>query len=69
VAKLALSLWNGQCAFSRRECLTGFNEERTAPARRLVSYIAEYAKIAIWSRWGMPRRDLPQLWELDHLAD
>jgi hypothetical protein len=44
LAKLVLSLWNDECAFSLRECLSGLDAERTALALRLVSHFAEHGE-------------------------
>ena len=40
LAKLLLSLWNDDFAFSYRECVDGLDEYRTAIAIRVVSHYA-----------------------------
>ena len=44
LAKLVLSLWNAECAFSFRECISNLDEDRTALAVKMVSYFARHGE-------------------------
>ena len=69
LAKLVLSLWNGDCAFSFRECVSNLDEPRTALALRMVAHFAERGEDSDLVAVGRRVCDLcPRLWDLGEAA-
>lgn len=65
MAKLVMSLWNGDVAFSFRECISSFDQEREALALRLVQAFVAYGETAELVRIGHEINEFyPRLWEL-----
>ena len=44
LAKLILSLWNGDCAFSFRECVSSFDPARSDLARRIITHFLAHGE-------------------------
>lgn len=65
LAKLVLSLWNSDAAFSFRECVSNLDEARTAIALRCVAHFAKHGEDGELVEVGYAVHDLfPRLWEL-----
>jgi hypothetical protein len=70
LAKLILSLWNLECAFSFRECIYNLDEERTALAVRVVAHFAQHGEDRELVEAGHAVcREFPRLWDLGQAAD
>jgi hypothetical protein len=69
LAKLLLSLWNDQCAFSFRECVGNLDDERSSIAIRMVEHFNRYGEDAELVEVGHLVCELyPRLWELGQAA-
>ncbi len=70
LAKLVLSLWNDDCAFSFRECVGNLDEDRTALALRMVARFAARGEDPELVGAGHEVcRAYPRLWDLGQAAD
>lgn len=70
LAKLILSLWNQECAFSFRECIAGLDADRTALALRVVAHFVQVGEDEELVAIGHTVCDLyPRLWDLGQAAD
>ena len=70
LAKLVLSLWNDECAFSFRECISNLDEDRTRLALRLVTHFAARGEDQELVAAGHEVcRAYPRLWDLGQAAD
>lgn len=65
MAKLVLSLWNSDAAFSFRECVNNFDDTRAALALRMVQHFTKHGEDSELVEVGYTVHDLfPRLWEL-----
>lgn len=65
LAKLLLSLWNSECGFSFRECVSNLDTNLTKLAVRMVSHFAEHGEDQELVAVGYKVCDAyPRLWEL-----
>jgi hypothetical protein len=65
LAKLILSLWNDDCAYSFRECVRSFDKDRDALAGRIISHYLAHGEDAELIRAGdHVYKAHPRLWEL-----
>jgi hypothetical protein len=65
LAKLILSLWNDDCAYSFRECVRSFDAERSDLALRIMHRYLVHGEDAELRRAGEHvYRTHPRLWEL-----
>ncbi|ARJ66149.1 hypothetical protein WV31_10980 [Magnetospirillum sp. ME-1] len=70
LAKLVLSIWNSDCAFSFRECIANLDPERTALAVRVAAHFAEVGEDDELVEIGHAVCALyPRLWDLGEAAD
>jgi len=70
LAKLILSLWNGDVAFSFRECINSLDGGRTQLALRMVAYFADHGEDPELVQIGHEVCEVyPRLWELGDAAD
>jgi hypothetical protein len=69
LAKLVLSLYNDDCAFSFRECITSLDDNNTALAVRVAEHFAGHGEDAELRRAGERLLELnPRLWDLGQAA-
>jgi hypothetical protein len=69
LAKLILSLWNEECAYSFRECVRSFDEERSALAGRMIAHFLQHGEDADLIYAGdHVYKTHPGLWELGRAA-
>jgi hypothetical protein len=65
LAKLILSLWNADCAFSFRECVGSFDADRSDLALRIVGHFLTHGEDASLLRAGeIVFKTRPDLWDL-----
>lgn len=65
LAKLILSLWNGDAAFSFRDCISNLDKERTRLAIAMVTHFAEHGEDEELVGVGhQVLKRYPDLWEL-----
>lgn len=69
LAKLLLSLWNGDAAFSFRECIDNLDDQRTTLALACVTYFAANGEDGELVAVGYRVHELyPRLWDLGYAA-
>ena len=64
LAKLILSLWNNNCAFSFRECVRSFDDTRSEWAAKIIIHFLQHGEDAYLKRAGKEVYDLcPYIWD------
>ena len=70
LAKLLLSVWNGYCCFSFRDCVGSLDDANTALALRVVTHFARFGEDEELRRIGHEvNEEYPRLWELAEAAN
>lgn len=65
LAQLILSLWNGDAAFSFRDCISNLDDDRTRLALAMVTYFVRHGENAELVEIGhRVCKQYPKLWEL-----
>jgi hypothetical protein len=64
LSKLILSLWNEEAAFSFRECVSSFDDIRSAWALKIISHFLKHGEDEFLAEAGQAVHDrYPALWD------
>lgn len=70
LAKLVLSLWNSEAAFSFRECMSNLDQDRSELALRMAIHFVRHGEDMALVEVGHAVCELmPRLWELGSAGD
>jgi hypothetical protein len=69
LAKLILSLWNDDAAFSFRECVSSFDDIRAAWALKMIDHFMKHGEDRLLQAAGKEVSELcPSLWKLGYVG-